>query len=277
MVSMKTLKTLCLIVALLAISASASPARRTLQQFSEAPANANGTEPAAEEPAAPAETAGDEVDGAAAAPEPTPETTPEANATAAEPEPEAPAAAAAPAAFNQGVDECIYGDHPATIVETAGSAPDFSTLVAALNASGLITAFDDISSKVTVFAPTNAAFAKLFADFNVTAEQVLGNTKFLTDVLKYHVAADVLPFDSFSSGEEIPTLQGESLGVSTEAIQATVYSFGFPVGVTSSEAVTLLGGATNATIVQGNLWTCNGVIQVIDTVLVPQSAVTSDQ
>ena len=49
------------------------------------------------------------------------------------------------------------------------------------------------------------------------------------------------------------------------------------MGVTSSEAVTLLGGATNATIVQGNLWTCNGVIQVIDTVLVPQSAVTSDQ
>merc|ERR1712003_554487 len=94
--------------------------------------------------------------------------------------------------YNQGVDACIYADAPATLVETASAVPDFSTLVAALHAS----AFDDMSQKVTVFAPTNAAFEKLFAAENVTAEEVLANKDFLTKVLKYHVAGSVLPFES---------------------------------------------------------------------------------
>merc|ERR1712210_377589 len=117
-------------------------------------------------------------------------------------------AAAAPAEYNQGKDECIYGNHPKTLVEIAAGSPDFSVLVAALNASDLTGAFDDISQKVTVFAPTDAAFTKLFNEFNVTAEAVLGNKKFLTDVLTFHVAPGVYPFGTLAQddGAAISTL-----------------------------------------------------------------------
>ena len=179
--------------------------------------------------------------------------------------------------YNQGVDACIYADAPATLVETASAVPDFSTLVAALQAADLASAFDDMSQKVTVFAPTNAAFEKLFAAENVTAEEVLANKDFLTKVLKYHVAGSVLPFESLVDGESISTLEGEDLGVSTAQVQYTNYAFGFPVGVASTDAKTVLGSASNATIVQGNVWSCNGVIQVIDEVLLPESALSSSQ
>ena len=179
--------------------------------------------------------------------------------------------------YNQGVDACIYADAPATLVETASAVPDFSTLVAALQAADLASAFDDMSQKVTVFAPTNAAFEKLFAAENVTAEEVLANKDFLTKVLKYHVAGSVLPFESLVDGESISTLEGEDLGVSTAQVQYTNYAFGFPIGVASTDAKTVLGSGSNATIVQGNVWSCNGVIQVIDEVLLPESALSSSQ
>merc|ERR1712182_169950 len=161
--------------------------------------------------------------------------------------------------YNQGVDECIYGNHPATLTDAAAANADFSTLVAALNASGLINAFDDISQKVTVFAPTNAAFDALFAATNTTAEQILGQTDFLQKVLKYHVVGDVMPYADLTDGATMPTLlEGASLGASTATSDSTVYSFGFPVGTTQTTAVTILGEASNATVVQGNVTRRNG-------------------
>merc|ERR1711924_330535 len=158
-------------------------------------------------------------------------------------------------AYNQGSEDCIYGDHPTSLVDTAAATPEFSTLVAALNASGLVGALSDPSTKLTVFAPTNEAFDKLFSDFNVTAEEVLGNTKFLSDVLKYHVVGDVTAFGDLTDGSSLPTLlEGESLGVSTSESTATIYgAFGFPLGTQTAEAVTIIGGATNATVVRGNV------------------------
>merc|ERR1719182_1246012 len=276
-------KVLALALALALVLAATTASARSLQQFDDAPTNETEADSIAS-PEAEAETMpmpvaeeANAAETAEAAPAPA-----AANATAEEAAPAA-TAAAAPAEYNQGKDECIYGNHPKTLVEIAAGSPDFSVLVAALNASDLTGAFDDISQKVTVFAPTDAAFTKLFNEFNVTAEAVLGNKKFLTDVLTFHVAPGVYPFGTLAQddGAAISTLQGESIGVSSETATsiATVYSFGFPVGTTATEtvAVTMLGGATNATIVQGNVWACQGVIQVIDTVLVPQSAVTSDQ
>merc|ERR1712176_1089710 len=178
-------------------------------------------------------------------------------------------------AYNQGSEDCIYGDHPTSLVDTAASVPEFSTLLAALNASGLVEALSDPSTKLTVFAPTDDAFAKLLKKSNVTAEEVLGNKDFLTTVLKYHVVGDVVPFEDFTNGQELPTLlKGESLSVSSEPTTVTTYSaFGFPTGQTTSQVVTMLGAAANATIIQGNVWTCNAVVQVIDEVLLPNAAV----
>merc|ERR1739847_84385 len=91
------------------------------------------------------------------------------------------------------------------------------------NASGLINAFDDISQKVTVFAPTNAAFDALFAATNTTAEQILGQTDFLQKVLKYHVVGDVMPYADLTDGATMPTLlEGASLGASTATSDSTV-------------------------------------------------------
>ena len=244
-----------------AIDALSGGRRRSLLQFDAAP-NATAEEmPTLSMPAANASAeempAGDEVAVAPASAE-----------TAAE---------TSAGEYNQGVDACIYASSPATLVETASAVPDFSTLVAALQAADLASAFDDMSQKVTVFAPTNAAFEKLFAAENVTAEEVLANKDFLTKVLKYHVAGIVLPFESLVDGESISTLEGEDLGVSTAQVQYTNYAFGFPIGVASTDAKTVLGSASNATIVQGNVWSCNGVIQVIDEVLLPESALSSSQ
>ena len=232
-----------------AIDALSGGGRRSLLQFDAAP-NATAEEmPTLSMPAANASAeempAGDEVAVAPASAE-----------TAAE---------TSAGEYNQGVDACIYASSPATLVETASAVPDFSTLVAALQAADLASAFDDMSQKVTVFAPTNAAFEKLFAAENVTAEEVLANKDFLTKVLKYHVAGSVLPFESLVDGESISTLEGEDLGVSTAQVQYR------------SDAKTVLGGGSNATIVQGNVWSCNGVIQVIDEVLLPESALSSSQ
>merc|ERR1712157_355770 len=176
--------------------------------------------------------------------------------------------------YNQGVDACIYASSPATLVETASAVPDFSTLVAALQAADLASAFDDMSQKVTVFAPTDAAFEKLFAAENVTAEEVLANKDFLTKVLKYHVAGSVLPFESLVDGESISTLEGEDLGVGTA--QVLYIANGSAISY-RSDAKKVVGSGSNATIVQGNVWSCNGVIQVIDEVLLPESALSSDQ
>merc|ERR1739848_192502 len=266
---------------------------RKLQQFTAPPptttttttsSSSNGTTTAADE-----EEEGDatetETETSTLPPPATTTATTETNTTTAtaageeDADTEEDASAADANAYNQGSEDCIYGDHPTSLVDTAAATPDFSTLVAALNASGLVGALSDPSTKLTVFAPTNEAFDKLFSDFNVTAEEVLGNTKFLSDVLKYHVVGDVTAFGDLTDGSSLPTLlEGESLGVSTSESTATIYgAFGFPLGTQTAEAVTIIGGATNATVVRGNVWTCNAVVQVIDSVLVPQSAVSASE
>jgi len=232
-----------------AIDALSGGGRRSLLQFDAAP-NATAEEmPALSMPAANASA----------------EEMPASDEVAVDPASAETAAETPAGEYNQGVDACIYADAPATLVETASAVPDFSTLVAALQAADLASAFDDKSQKVTVFAPTNAAFEKLFAAENVTAEEVLANKDFLTKVLKYHVAGSVLPFESLVDGESISTLEGEDLGVSTARVQYR------------SDAKTVVGSGSNATIVQGNVWSCNGVIQVINEVLLPESALSSDQ
>merc|ERR1712232_943115 len=118
--------------------------------------DALGSEPATEAP--PADFTEPPADAPVDAPAAN-ETEPAAEATAAEDAGE----------YNEGTDACIYADLPTSLLETASGAPDFSTLVAAVNASGLAPVLDDNTAKVTVFAPTNAAFQKFFDNFNVTA------------------------------------------------------------------------------------------------------------
>jgi uncharacterized surface protein with fasciclin (FAS1) repeats len=134
------------------------------------------------------------------------------------------------------------------IVETAVGAGQFKTLAAALEAAGLI---DDLKGPgpFTVFAPTDEAFGKLPAG---TVEMLLKpeNKEKLKAVLLYHVVSGNVPASKVLklNGRSVETLQGSSIKVRTN------------------------GGVRvdNARVTQTDIQTSNGVIHVIDSVLMPK-------
>ena len=133
------------------------------------------------------------------------------------------------------------------IVDTAVAAGSFNTLVAAVQAAGLV---DTLKSKgpFTVFAPTDAAFAKIPAG---TVENLLKpeNKDQLVAVLTYHViSGKVMSADIAGKALNAATVQGQSV-----AINAT------------GSAVTI----DAATVVSVDIEASNGVIHVIDTVILP--------
>jgi transforming growth factor-beta-induced protein len=125
----------------------------------------------------------------------------------------------------------------------------FSTLVAAVEAAGLVEALSG-EGPFTVLAPTNDAFTAALEALGVTAEDLLANTELLTTVLTYHVVPGRLQLRDITSSPEVETLQGEPLQFNLEAGVLTV------------------GGAN---IVDVDLLAGNGVIHVIDGVLLPPS------
>ena len=140
------------------------------------------------------------------------------------------------------------------VVDTAIAAGSFKTLAAALKAAGLV---DTLKGKgpFTVFAPTDEAFAKLPAG---TVENLLKpeNKAQLVAILTYHVvegevmAADVVDLD----GQAVATVNGAT----------------FTVNVGDDGAVTLTDAAGNEVgVVATDIQTSNGVIHVIDAVLMP--------
>ena len=136
----------------------------------------------------------------------------------------------------------------ADIVDTAVGAGQFKTLAAALEAAGLIDALKG-AGPFTVFAPTDEAFAKLPAG---TVESLLKpeNKEKLKSILLYHVVSGNVPASKVlkMNGLSVKTLEGSSIKVSTKN--------GVKIG--------------NAKVVQTDVAASNGVIHVIDTVLIPK-------
>jgi uncharacterized surface protein with fasciclin (FAS1) repeats len=137
-------------------------------------------------------------------------------------------------------------DAPGTIVEVASGAPTFKTLVAAVKAAGLA---DTLSGKgpFTVFAPTDAAFAKLPAG---TVDSLLKpeNKKKLVAILLYHVVAGKVLSTDLKSGP-VKTVEGQDV------------------------TIDLSGGTVkvnDATVIKADIPASNGVIHAIDTVLLPK-------
>lgn len=136
-----------------------------------------------------------------------------------------------------------------TLVQTAQALPQFSILVEAVVAADLVTALS-AAGPLTVFAPTNDAFAALLTELGVTKDQLLANKPLLTAVLTYHVlAARVLKAD-VPVGPAITTLQGESFTV--DATLAITDRRGRKAGITATDVLA-----------------SNGVIHVIDKVILP--------
>ena len=132
------------------------------------------------------------------------------------------------------------------IVDTAVAAGSFTTLVAAVKAAGLVDTLKG-AGPITVFAPTDDAFKKLPAG---TVEALLKDIPKLTAILTYHVvagkvlAADVVKLD----GKSAKTVQGGDVKISTAG------------------GVKLNG---TATVTKTDIECTNGVIHVIDSVILP--------
>jgi len=132
------------------------------------------------------------------------------------------------------------------IIDTAVAAGNFKTLAAALTAANLVDTLKG-AGPFTVFAPTDEAFARLPAG---TVESLLKDIPKLSAILTYHViagkvmAADVMKMD----GQSAKTVNGASLSISTK------------------DGVKLNGAST---VVKTDIACTNGVIHVIDSVLLP--------
>ena len=134
--------------------------------------------------------------------------------------------------------------HEKDIVDTAVAAGDFTTLATALQAAGLVETLKG-SGPFTVFAPTDAAFAKIpRADL----EAILGDKAKLTQILTYHVVSGKVTAAEVVNLSEARTVEGQSLKITTAG------------------GVKVDGANVTATDIMAS----NGVIHVIDTVLLPQ-------
>jgi uncharacterized surface protein with fasciclin (FAS1) repeats len=131
-----------------------------------------------------------------------------------------------------------------TIVDVAVQAGKFNTLVQAVQAAGLVETLSG-EGPFTVFAPTDEAFAQIPQE---TLQAVLADKEKLTAILTYHVVPGRLMAADVVRSTQLQTVQGQSITVSTE------------------------GGVRvdNANVIQTDIEADNGVIHVIDQVIMPK-------
>ena len=134
------------------------------------------------------------------------------------------------------------------IVQTAQAAGQFTVLLEAAQAAGLVDALKS-PGPFTVFAPTDAAFGALLTKLGVTKEQLLANTPLLTTVLKYHVLSGAVPSSAITGPVGPVTLEGRQMLI-----------------IPTNGKIVINGVAT---VVAADVAATNGVIHVIDQVLIP--------
>jgi len=131
-----------------------------------------------------------------------------------------------------------------TIVQTAIDAGNFKTLVAAVTAAGLVDTLNG-TGPFTVFAPSDDAFAKLPAG---TVDDLLKDKDGLTKILTYHVVSGKVMAKDVATMKSAKTVQGEE--VTIDATNGVMVN--------------------NAKVIKADIECSNGVIHVIDTVLMPK-------
>lgn len=138
-----------------------------------------------------------------------------------------------------------------SITELAVGNADLSILVEALQAAGLDQTLAG-DGQFTVFAPTNDAFAALLETLGMTKEALFSNTELLTSVLTYHVVPDaVVKAADIPYGSDIKTVNGAAFMIS------------------DTNMITAANGGT-ANITATDIMATNGVVHVIDSVLLPE-------
>jgi uncharacterized surface protein with fasciclin (FAS1) repeats len=151
-----------------------------------------------------------------------------------------PACASVPATGAGSFD----GMSTAPVATAASNNPALSTLVAAVKAAGLVDTLNS-AQNITVFAPDNAAFAKIP---KATLDKVLADKAMLTKILTYHVVGQKLTPAQLAGGS-YPTLQKQTLTVSGGGESYKVND--------------------TAAVVCGDVHTANANVEIIDTVLMP--------
>ena len=135
-----------------------------------------------------------------------------------------------------------------TIPEVAAEAGIFTTLLAAAESAGLVETLS--TQELTVFAPTDEAFVAALGALGITAEELLADTEKLTSILTYHVvpgkvtASEAVKLD----GQSVATVNGAEVAISVDGDKVMV---------------------NDATVTSADVMASNGVIHVIDTVLLP--------
>ena len=145
-----------------------------------------------------------------------------------------------------------------TIAEIALGDANFSTLVMLATAPGVDSAIVEQllnpEASLTVFAPTNEAFDSLLTSLNIDPAKLAEQPELINTILMYHVAEGAVTSDQLSNGQEIPTLlEGESIAVQ---VAGDVVKLDY-----------------TATVVTPDVAASNGVVHVINEVLLPQTAV----
>ena len=141
----------------------------------------------------------------------------------------------------------IPPQEPGTIVDIAAGDDRFETLVAALQAAGLVETLQG-ARPFTVFAPTDDAFAKLPAG---TVDALLQDLDALTDVLLYHVVPGDVKASAVVALDSAPTVQGDMVAISVDGSTVMV---------------------NDARVVITDIEASNGTIHVIDAVLIPPTS-----
>lgn len=141
------------------------------------------------------------------------------------------------------------------VASSTAETPEFTVLLAAVSAAdpSVLAELSDPEENYTVFAPTDAAFAAALEALGMTAEELLADTATLTTILSYHLVPVTL------LAEDVIALDGALVG--------TVYHEG-ALAISVSEGSVLVN---EATVVATDVMASNGVVHVIDSVLVPPS------
>jgi transforming growth factor-beta-induced protein len=149
-------------------------------------------------------------------------------------------------------EETMAEEEAGTIVDVAIAAGDFTTLVAAVEAAGLVETLSG-EGPFTVFAPTDDAFAAALEALGLTAEELLADTETLTSILTYHVIAGEVPASAVVTmdGQSAETVNGAEVTISVDGDAVMV---------------------NDANVIAVDVEASNGIIHVIDAVLLPPEA-----
>ncbi len=137
-----------------------------------------------------------------------------------------------------------------TIVDVATEAGDFTTLLAAAQAAGLVETLSG-PGPLTVFAPTDEAFATALQTLGLTADELLADKPTLTSILTYHVVKGEVLSTDLTDGMMAPTVNGAELTIDINGSTVKV---------------------DDATVTTADVMASNGVVHIVDGVLLPPAA-----